>query len=167
MTDQTASEALTRDEETLARWAERRSSGDVHAGEVELLAIAERLRDALADADQLRAHLGALLVAEEQRCQLAINDSPTDPHLNGRLVGLQRARDIVTGPAPEPTRAPAQESAGASGTPQGHTDTGTHISGPQGCSQAVPQTASEHIEQIRTSLAAALDRAHNEGERSR
>src|SRR5690606_6886607 len=121
MTDQTASEALTRDEETLARWAERRSSGDVHAGEVELPAIA----------DQLRAHLGALLVAEEQRCQLAINDSPTDPHLNGRLVGLQRARDIVTGPAPEPTRAPAQEPAGASGTPQGHTDTGTHISGPQ------------------------------------
>jgi len=49
--------------------------------------------------DQFRANLGVLLVAEEHRCQLAINEAPADPHLNGRLVGLQRARDIVTGEA--------------------------------------------------------------------
>jgi hypothetical protein len=49
--------------------------------------------------DQFRTNLGVLLVAEEQRCQMAINENPLDPHLLGRLTGLQRARDIVTGDA--------------------------------------------------------------------
>lgn len=49
--------------------------------------------------DQFRANLGVLLVAEEHRCQLAINEEPLNPHLHGKLSGLHRARDIVTGPA--------------------------------------------------------------------
>jgi hypothetical protein len=32
---------------------------------------------------------------EEQRCMAALIDNPADPHLNGRLLGLQRARDIA------------------------------------------------------------------------
>lgn len=35
------------------------------------------------------------LVVEEQRLQAAIANDPTNPHLQGRLAGLQRARDIA------------------------------------------------------------------------
>jgi hypothetical protein len=47
--------------------------------------------------DEFRHDLGVMLVSEEQRCQAAISENPLDPHLHGRLTGLQRARDIVTG----------------------------------------------------------------------
>lgn len=44
---------------------------------------------------RLRA-TAARIVAEEQRLQAAIADDPTNPHLQGHLAGLQRARDITT-----------------------------------------------------------------------
>lgn len=35
------------------------------------------------------------IFADERACTEAISKDPTNPHLNGRLVGLQRARDIA------------------------------------------------------------------------
>lgn len=42
-----------------------------------------------------REAIAARIVADEQKCQDAISADPTNPHLAGRLAGLQRARDIV------------------------------------------------------------------------
>jgi len=44
-----------------------------------------------------RNRIAELIFADEQRCREAIYADPANPHLNGRLMGLQRARDIVTG----------------------------------------------------------------------
>lgn len=41
------------------------------------------------------AELVEQIVADEQKCQEAISADPTNPHLAGKLAGLQRARDIV------------------------------------------------------------------------
>lgn len=51
-----------------------------------------RMREAAEAAD---AELVVQIVMEEQECQDAISADPTNPHLAGRLAGLQRARDIV------------------------------------------------------------------------
>lgn len=39
--------------------------------------------------------LAAAIFDEEQRCNAAIRHDPTSVHLNSRLLGLQRARDIA------------------------------------------------------------------------
>lgn len=41
--------------------------------------------------------LGSKFLAEEQKCQAAIVANPASEALNGRLIGLQRARDIAMG----------------------------------------------------------------------
>lgn len=51
-----------------------------------------RMREAAEAAD---AELVEQIVMEEQECQDAISADPTNPHLAGKLAGLQRARDIV------------------------------------------------------------------------
>lgn len=38
-----------------------------------------------------------LIWNDERACLEALRDNPTDPHLNGKLGGLQRSRDIVNG----------------------------------------------------------------------
>lgn len=43
----------------------------------------------------VRRRIAAMIFAEEQRCIDAANADPLNPHLSGRLAGLQRARDIA------------------------------------------------------------------------
>lgn len=75
----------------LAR-AKRR--GDVHRDRVN----DESVRAYSQGVEDMRTKVAAGIVADEQKCQEAINANPTNPHLQGRLTGLQRARDIVTDP---------------------------------------------------------------------
>ena len=41
--------------------------------------------------------LAKMIWTEEQKINQVLQAQPTDPHLNGVLRGLQRARDIVLG----------------------------------------------------------------------
>jgi hypothetical protein len=79
--------ALTSDE-----WMERHFGIVAHAHDVidALLPVI----DAHVQAE--RERIAAAIWDDEQRCQSAIVDDPTSVHLNGRLAGLQRARDIAS-----------------------------------------------------------------------
>lgn len=52
------------------------------------------------DLKQAREHLSSLLFAEEQQGNAVLYKNPTNSHLTGYLMGLQRARDIVNGEGP-------------------------------------------------------------------
>jgi hypothetical protein len=45
---------------------------------------------------RLKEDIAERIFLDEQKCRGAIVKKPTDAFLNGRLLGLQRARDIVT-----------------------------------------------------------------------
>jgi len=62
------------------------------AREAEARVWERRMREEKEAAD---AELVEQIVADEQKCQEAISADPTNPHLAGKLAGLQRARDIV------------------------------------------------------------------------
>lgn len=55
----------------------------------------ERVRELEEENQKLRDTIAARIFKEEQALQQSILKDPTNPHLNGALGGLQRARDIV------------------------------------------------------------------------
>lgn len=66
-----------------------------HGSADDVPALVARVRELEEENQQLRDSIASQIFADEQKCQEAIDKDPTSEHLNGRLAGLQRARDIV------------------------------------------------------------------------
>ncbi|QVJ03432.1 hypothetical protein KGD82_16395 [Nocardiopsis eucommiae] len=70
-------------------------SKDQNSTEAQLAQEVMRLRAELRDARTIPEQIAEAIHADEVKCQEAITEDPVDAGLHGRLVGLQRARDIA------------------------------------------------------------------------
>lgn len=74
---------------------ERRIREQKEEGDAIIAEEQARVRELEDENQRMRDDIAARIIADEQKCQEAITTDPTNAWMQGRLVGLQRARDIA------------------------------------------------------------------------